>query len=142
MAAGVQPKFPGVPAGFRATRLPDTKVAAGEFFALFGTPPRESPCECERKGEVSLGQILNLINGPTIGDAIIDPNGRVATLMQSNPDDRAIVEELYLAVLNRPPSADELAKVLPRIAETENKTEAAQDLMWALIGSPAFLFNR
>jgi len=141
-ATGAQPKFAGVPVGFRAAQLPDTKIAAGEFFSLFGTPPRESPCECERKGEVSLGQTLNLINGPTIADAILDPNGRIAQLMKSNPDDRKIVEEMYLAVLNRPPREDELAKVVQQIQGTQNKTEAAQDLMWALINSPAFLFNR
>jgi Protein of unknown function (DUF1549)/Protein of unknown function (DUF1553) len=141
-ATGTTPKFTGVPAGFRAAQLADAKVAAGEFFSLFGTPPRESPCECERKGEVSLGQTLNLINGPTIADAIIDPNGRIANLMKTNPDDRNIVEELYLAVLSRPPREDELAKILPQIAGTPEKAQAAQDLMWALINSPAFLFNR
>src|SRR5207244_4164493 len=142
MATGTQPKFPGVPAGFRAAQLPDTKVATGEFFNLFGTPPRESPCECERKGEVSLGQTLNLINGPTIAEAIINPEGRIARFMKNNPDDRAIVEEMYVAVLNRPPSAEELTRVLPQVAAAENKSEAAQDLMWALINTPAFLFNR
>ncbi len=142
VATGSQPRFPGVPAGFRAAKLPDTKLAAGEFFSLFGSPPRESPCECERKGEVSLGQTLNLINGPTIAEAIVDPAGRIAQLMKSSPDDKRIIDELYLAVLNRPPREDEVAKVLPQLAATENKTEAAQDLMWALVNSPAFLFNR
>jgi hypothetical protein len=141
-ATGTTPKFAGVPAGFHASQLADTKVAAGEFFSLFGTPPRESPCECERKGEVSLGQTLNLINGPTIAEAIIDPNGRIAQLMKSNPDDRRIVEELYLAVLNRPPRPDEADKIVPQIAAATDKTLGAQDLMWALINSPAFLFNR
>jgi hypothetical protein len=141
-ATGTTPKFAGVPAGFRAAQLADTKIAAGEFFSLFGTPPRESPCECERKGEVSLGQTLNLINGPTIADAIVDPNGRIANLMKTNPDHRKIIEELYLAVLNRPPREDELTKLLPQIAATPDKSLAAQDLMWALINSPAFLFNR
>jgi hypothetical protein len=141
-ATGSTPKFAGVPAGFRAAQLADTKIAAGEFFSLFGTPPRESPCECERTGEVSLGQTLNLINGPTIAEAIIDPNGRVANLMKSSPDDHKIIEELYLAVLNRPPRDDEMVKLVPQIAATADKAQAAQDLMWALINSPAFLFNR
>ena len=142
VVTGSRPKFSGVPVGFRAAQLADTKLAAGEFFALFGTPPRESPCECERKGEVSLGQTLNLINGPTIADALLDPNGRVAELIKTGPDDRGIIEEMYLAVLNRPPRHDEIARLLPQVAASENRAEAAQDLMWALINSPAFLFNR
>ena len=28
------------------------------------------------------------------------------------------------------------------MAEVKNPSDAAQDLMWALINSPAFLFNR
>jgi hypothetical protein len=42
---------------------------------MFGRAPRESPCECERSAKVSLGQTLNLVNGPTIADAIIHPEG-------------------------------------------------------------------
>jgi hypothetical protein len=141
-ATGTRSRFAGVPAGFRAVQLPDTKIAAGEFFNLFGTPPRESPCECERSSEISLGQTLNLINGPTIAEAIANPDGRIGQLLKSNPDERKIAEELYLAILSRPPRDDELAKIVPQLAAAGNQTEAAQDLAWALLNSPAFLFNR
>ena len=55
-ATGTTPKFVGVPAGFRAAQLADTKVAAGEFFSLFGTPPRESrPTACSSPAEAGSG---------------------------------------------------------------------------------------
>jgi len=142
LAAGRTPKFDGVPAGYRADQLPDSQVAVGGFLDLFGRPARESPCECERSSEVSLSQALNLVNGPTIADALIAPEGRIARLLKANPDDAAIAREMYLAALSRNPSADELAKATTYLAGVPDKAEAAQDLLWALINSPAFLFNR
>ena len=140
-AAGRRPQFPGVPVGFRANQLPDSQVG-GSFLDLFGRPPRDTPCECERSSEVSLSQALNLVNGPTIADALIEPLGRISLLMKSNPDDAKIVEEMYLAALSRLPNADELTKAKLYVSQAASKSEGAQDLLWALINSPAFLFNR
>ena len=141
-ASGRKPRFAGVPLGFRANQLPDSQVAAGGFLDLFGRPARETPCECERSSEVSLGQALNLVNGPTISDALVDPDGRIARLLTTNPDDAAIADEMYLAALSRFPTADEKAKAVDYLAHSPGKLEGAQDLLWALINSPAFLFNR
>jgi hypothetical protein len=166
-ATGSVQRYPGVPIGFRAVQLPDSTVAAGGFLDLFGRPPRESPCECERSSTVSLGQTLNLVNGPTIANAIADPNGRIVQLMKRNPAPTTIVEEVFLSTLCRLPTERELAKTLPLFQPTVEsvrayvndaaarkerptdqqavialRTQAAQDLLWALINSPAFLFNR
>ncbi len=142
VAAGRRPQFAGVPIGFRADQLPDSQVGGGGFLDLFGRPVRETPCECERSSEVSLSQALNLVNGPTIAEALIDPNGRISTLLKANPDDGKIAEEMYLAALSRLPSPDEMAKAKEYLAAGASKVEGAQDLLWALINSPAFLFNR
>lgn len=140
-ATGAPQNIPGVPVGFRATQLPDGQVDLS-FLDMFGRPPRESPCECERTSEVSLSQTLNLINGPTIGDAVAHPQGLVARLIGANAPPDKLVEEVYLAVLNRQPTPEELQQGTQYIAEVGNVQEAGQDLMWALINSPAFLFNR
>ncbi len=142
LAAGRKPKFAGVPSGFRANQLPDSQVAAGGFLDLFGRPARETPCECERSSEVSLGQALNLVNGPTISDALVDPDGRIARLLKKGPDDPTIADEMYLAALSRFPTPDEKTRAIAYLARGESKLEGAQDLLWALINSPAFLFNR
>jgi hypothetical protein len=142
-ATGVAAHFPGLPAGTEAEQLPETASAGGDgFLDLFGKPARETPCECERSSTVSLGQALNLINGPTIGDAISSPTGRIALLMKTNPTDTRLVEEVFLAVVSRPPTLQEMTKALRYVKAAPDRTGAAQDLMWALINSPAFLFNR
>ena len=129
--------------GTRAQQLPDTKVAAaGGFLDLFGRPARESPCECERTSEVSLSQALNLMNGSTIADAIIDPSGRLTTLLAKSPDDARLIEEIYLATFSRLPTKIERETSMKYIKSAKDRQEGAQDVMWALINSPAFLFNR
>jgi hypothetical protein len=140
-ATGAPTRLPGVPSGFRATQLPDSAVELG-FLDMFGRPPRESPCECERTTEVSLKQTLNLINGPTVADAIADPQGLVARLVQQKVSDRELVETIYLAVLCREPDAAEREKAEAYVTDVGNRTEAAQDLVWALVNSAGFLFNR
>ncbi len=141
-AAGSRPKFPGLPSDFRAVQLPDSRIETDGFLKLFGRPERETVCECERADEVSLAHAMNLINGATIGNALIDPNGRIASLMKSGAEDQAVVEELYLAALCRYPREEEIATALAHMAEAASKMEGAQDLLWALLNSPAFLFNR
>ena len=142
VATGSRPRFEEVPKNFRAVQLPDSKVKDDGFLKLFGRPERETSCECERTTEVSLAHAMNLINGPTVAEALIDPEGRIAQLIEANQDDRALVEELYLATLSRLPEKNEYAVAIEHLANAESKEEGAQDLLWALINSPAFLFNR
>jgi hypothetical protein len=50
------------------------------------------------------------------------------------------VEEIYLSCLSRPPTKKELKAV--EFKSGADRLEVAQDLAWALLNSPAFLFNR
>jgi hypothetical protein len=117
-ATGSVSRLPGLPAGARAAQLLDSTVdVPGGFLDLFGKPARESACECERGGGLMLGPVLNLVNGPVVADAVRDPNNRIATLLRHEKDNRKVVEELYLALLCRTPSAKELAAGLKALDE-------------------------
>lgn len=142
VAAGSALRFKDMPRGLRAAQLPDPAVAMGGFLDLFGRPQRESACECERRSDVSLAQTLNLINGSTLAHAIANPEGRVARLIAAKVPDRELVEELYLAALSRRPDTKELETAAAYVSASPNRAERAQDLLWALINSNAFLFNR
>ncbi|MGL4549624.1 MAG: DUF1549 domain-containing protein [Gemmataceae bacterium] len=115
-ATGSASRLPGLPAGARAATLLDsTQDAPGGFLDLFGKPPRESACECERVGGVQLGPVLNLVNGPVVGEAVRDNANRIVTMLRREKDDAKIVEELYLAFLSRKPTAKEQASGLEAI---------------------------
>lgn len=141
-ATGSQIKLPGVPQGYLATQLPDPTVELpGGFLGLFGRPPRESACECERSSGVVLGQALNLVNGPVIAESIADPENRISKLVATETDDRKLVDELFVSILCRPAKPAEIETGVKAIQEAGDRLAGAQDLAWALINSPAFLFN-
>src|SRR5262249_20977087 len=75
---------------------------------LFGRPPRESACECERSNSILLGPVLSLLTGPVMSEALRDPTNRINKIAASVSDDAKAVEELYLALLSRLPSKEEL----------------------------------
>ena len=55
---------------------------------------------------------------------------------------RKVVEELYLLIYNRLPDSEELG--VRRLASSKGHrraTPAVEDLMWALINSPEFVFE-
>ena len=119
-ATGATSKIPGLPSGSRAAQMVDTTVdVGGGFFQLFGKPPRQSACECERSSSMMLGPVLSLVNGPVIGDAVRDPNNRLIKLLTSEKDDKKLVEELFLSIINRYPSESELQASLKAIKDGE-----------------------
>lgn len=108
-AAGSQTRLPGQRPGVRAVELPGPEVKLGDnFLDLFGRPPRESACECERGSGMSLGQALNLVNGPTFAGAINDPANLIAALASTEKDDRKLIEEMFFSFLSRPPTKAEV----------------------------------
>ncbi len=112
-------RLPGLPPGARAAELLDSSVPIpGGFLDLFGKPPRESACECERSGGMMLGPVLTMINGPVLGEALKDPNNRLAKMAATEPDDAKLIEEVYLAVLARRPTKAEVEKCLKTFHES------------------------
>ena len=141
LATGVRPVFPEAPPDTRAEQVTDPHIGKDGFLDLFGRPSRESSCECERRSDLSLPQALNLVNGKTISDAVADANGRVAKAILSGRPDADVVAELYLASLSRPPAAAELASGVKYLQSGGGRAARAQDLLWALVNSKAFLYN-
>ena len=124
----------------RSVQVADGKVAGDEFLTLFGRPKRQSACECERTSNITLSHAMSLINGSTIGEAVSAPNNSIEKLVEREKDNSKVVEELYYLILSRPASDAELK--LTDLSAAPSRLEGAQDLAWALLNSPAFLFNR
>lgn len=106
---GSKMKIPGVPEGTRAAALPDVALnTADGFLASLGRPVRESACECERSSEMQLGPVMALMNGPTVSEAISQPGNALEQLVQSEQDDRKLVNQIFLRILNRPAQSAEI----------------------------------
>ncbi len=105
---GSPSQIPGLPIGARAVQTVDSSVkVAGDFLSILGRPPRESACECERINAMQVGQVLSFVTGPTVNNPLKDPNNRIAKIVAAEKDDAKVVEELFLAILNRRPTAKE-----------------------------------
>ena len=118
---GSVPNIPGAKPGMRAAELADAKTdAKGGFLATLGRPPRESACECDRQNDLQLGSVMALLSGPAVADAIGDPKNAIAQLTKSEPDDKKLIEKIYLRVLNRKPSQAEMAAILENWSGIEN----------------------
>jgi hypothetical protein len=85
--------------------------------------------------------VLHLVNGEVLNRKLTDPAGRAAKLAASKLTDEQVAAELYLAMLSRVPSKDEVGKVSEIIARAPNRREGMEDLLWALCNSREFLFN-
>ncbi len=114
-------KIPGVPPGTRAAELPDSGVELPSgFFTTFGRPARESACECERTSGLQLGPVMALVSGPTVADAIADSSNELTKLVGRVPDDGALINELFLRILNRPATPEEINACLESFSGVAN----------------------
>ncbi|HEY2343782.1 MAG TPA: DUF1549 domain-containing protein, partial [Chthoniobacteraceae bacterium] len=137
-ATDVPTEYPGYPVGLRAVQLPDPSVNS-YFLTLFGRSERVTACACERKGEVTLPQLLHLHNGDEMQNQIQSGDGRLAKLLHLT-DDCKVIEGLFLATIARAPSEAEVTSATQMLAA--DKREAVfPDLFWALLNSKEFTFN-
>jgi hypothetical protein len=140
--AAVPANFGGVPQGTRAVQLPDNGFN-NYFLQVFGKPEAESACECERSPEANLAQSLHLLNSTDVQGRLQNGNGRAAMFardQEGKDEDKAT--ELYLWAFSRNPTADELKLVTNHIANAQNKQQAWEDVVWAMLNAKEFQFVR
>jgi hypothetical protein len=133
-------KFQGVPAGTRATQLPDGDVNH-PFLKAFGQPARELPCECEREGDANLGQALQFINGATVNAKLTGNKNRITKLLAKKVADTDMLNELYLATVSRLPTSKEAHFCLDAVRRADDKRKAWEDVQWTLFNTKEFMFR-
>lgn len=125
----------------------------GRFERLFG----ESNLD-PKKYEETIPQALFLINGQGTnrggalggkkgggkeGKALTaPPSAAVSSLLSRYDDPRERVTRIYLASLCRPPRKAELDDALSFVKEAGGEGDAYEDILWALVNSAEFRFNR
>ena len=125
-------------------QLPDSLLIS-RFLDAFGRADRLQVCSCERTVDSSVTQALHLNNGVTLNDKLRDPKSHVAMWVKEKVPDAEIVSRLYKLALTREPTAAERAKLVALLAEAKTEAErreAVEDLVWAVLTSQEFLFNR
>jgi hypothetical protein len=136
----------GFPKLSYAMQLPDVagRVNDGNAANLLDAFIRGNRDDQPRKGEGSILQGLNLMNNPFILNRTHATGNSASMLViqnlsKSNTD---LINTLYLNVLSRYPSPEELAKSEAAIPASGNaRTVAVTDLVWSLYNKVDFIFN-
>jgi hypothetical protein len=83
------------------------------------------------------------MNNPIINQRIqATGTNLLARILKAYPKDDDAIRMVYLRTLARKPTDRELAKSRKYIAKVGNRTEAFEDLLWALLNSTEFQTKR
>ena len=134
--------FTWVPREMRSICLPDGSITSS-FLEMFGRPPRDTGMVSERNNNITAAQRLHLLNSGHIRNKI-DRGSMLRSLRrEALRAPGKTTAELYLMVLSRRPTLDEL-KALKTYADANRSQRGANplaDMMWMLVNSPEFLYR-
>jgi hypothetical protein len=126
----------------RAIMLPDESFPS-YFLDVFGRPQRISACECERVSEANLAQALHLLNSDEMQGKLGRSGGRADKLAVDKRPDAEKVEELFLWAFARKPTDEQRAAALAHLGKNpRDKKKAYEDIVWALLNTKEFVFNK
>jgi hypothetical protein len=136
--------FTYIPADEPAIALADGSITS-PFLALFGRSARATGMENERNNKVMPAQALHLLNSSHI-QRKLEQSAKLKAIFESGRKQPEIEEELYLTILSRFPTADEVKALgeygKPGKSGVRVKTrEDWLDITWALINSTEFLYR-
>jgi len=138
-SSAIPEPFTFIPEDQRSITLPDGSITSS-FLELFGKPGRDNGFESERNTKVSADQRLHMLNSTHILRKL-DTGPKFQAIIRGTQDPKALVNWLYLMILSRYPTPEEL-KVVDSYSQGSHKgREGAVDLAWALINSEEFLFR-
>jgi hypothetical protein len=132
--------FTFIPESQRSIALADGSITSA-FLEIFGRAPRNTGLESERNHRPTAAQSLHLLNSSHV-QLKIQQSARLRALVQPGGKPRDPINELYLTVLSRPPTDEELRIVGAYFQSfSGNRWPAVVDLVWALMNSAEFLFR-
>jgi hypothetical protein len=129
-----------IPPRQRSIALADGSITS-PFLELFGRPPRDTGFESERNNRPTGDQRLHLLNSRHI-QSKIEKSLKLRSLAQTSRDSREAASRLYLTILSRLPTKEEVA-IIREYSQSAKSAPAADllDTAWALINSPEFLYR-
>jgi Protein of unknown function (DUF1549)/Protein of unknown function (DUF1553) len=129
-----------------AMQLPDVVNAPsgdGNASNLLDSFLRGNRDDQPRKSDGSILQALNLMNNPFVEARIQYTGATPAPLIATNLTlgNTPLVNTLYLSILSRNPTSDELTKSVAALTGASVRSQAVQDLVWSIYNKVDFVFN-
>jgi len=137
----------------KAAKTPNTYA-----LNIFGKPARQTNCDCERVMDPTLLQTIFTRNDPSLLSRIDDKRGTawIEDAFGIKPGERrqpseikesakatvdAVVREIFLRTLSRPPSHSELSNACADVLGHESPVTGARELLWTMVNTREFLVN-
>ena len=125
------------------------KGASSYALSTFGKPARLANCDCERTADPTLLQTLFTRNDPELLSNLDTSSKNSMAWMaelrresKSNPLDLdAVIHEMFLRTLSRPPTAQEILTAKEDIGAAKEPSDGVRDVLWALLNTREFLVN-
>jgi uncharacterized protein DUF1549/uncharacterized protein DUF1553 len=134
----VPEKFTAMPPQSRATAIWTNRVDS----PFLDRPNENQDPPCERTNSPTVVQALHLMNAENLERKLTADDGRAAHLAAGDTSNGDIVQELYLLTYARLPNDEELTAATHVLEEAGAKRRTGvEDLMWALINTPEFVFK-
>ena len=132
--------FTFTPFGQRAVALADGSITSA-FLVTFGRSRRDTGLESERDTRPTAAERLALLNSNQI-QRKFDQSSKLQALGQRSGGGRQAIDALYLTILSRYPTDDEV-RIAAEYAQapTTNRRAAGLDLAWALVNTSEFLYR-
>jgi len=127
-----------LPDGTRAISRRDGNISSA-LLELFGRPSRDSGLAAERNLNPSAAQRLHFLNSSHVRTKIEKSPLLRDALLRNRPGANVGVTQLYLTILSRRPTPDEMRIFRDTIAAAVNRRDAVVDLTWSLLNTTEFL---
>jgi hypothetical protein len=138
---GQPESFDAMPAGSSAKEI-WTHRTKSLFLDAFGRPDPNQDPPCERTSDTSVVQTLHLMNSERLFGKVTSDKSRAAELAASEKSNAEVIQELYLLCYSRRPSSQELDYAVKYFENDEiERRQTVEDLLWALLNTPEFVFK-
>lgn len=135
----------GIPQDFQAmppdssSRQIWTHRTESVFLDTFGRPDPNQDPPCERTGESTVVQSLHLMNSEKLYADVVSDRGLAKQLADGGKSADELAVQLYRTIFSRDPVADERQLVRSLLeAESANRRQVLEDLIWAMLNSAEF----
>jgi hypothetical protein len=129
-----------IPADMRAVAVADGSITS-QFLTLFGRSARATGMAGERDNALLPSQWLHMLNSSHVQSKLAT-GPKLAEVFDSGGDLSEITEKLYLTILSRRPTPEELKTVAEYVPATGSaRRNGLIDVTWALINSTEFLYR-
>ncbi|MBT5020040.1 MAG: DUF1549 domain-containing protein [Planctomicrobium sp.] len=143
----VPESFSAMAPGTRAKELWTHRIGS-LFLDAYGRPDPNQDPPCERMSSPTVVQTLHLMNSENLFKKVTSKDGWAAELSKSELPPEEIVQQLYLGIYSRYPNEKELdigVKLYDNVKAEDDplklRQQNTEDLMWALMNTPEFVFK-